>query len=197
MGATLALLFKQPLMPSDREHKVRLAWGVPVPSWGLDYERRFGHPIAELYGSVEAGLPVMQTGERVPGSCGRVLSGYTVQISDEFDMPVPANTIGNILVRSTRPNAFFKGYLNAPTQTIAATENLWLHTGDLGRIDEEDNMYFHGRVKDVIRRRGENVNAFEVEEEFLRHPNVVTAAAIAIPAELGRARRMTLKLLLS
>ena len=185
MGATLAILFKQPHRSDDHDHKVRLAWGVPVPSWAADYESRFGHPIVELYGSAEAGLPVMQTGERVPGSCGRVLPGYTVQISDEYDMPVPTNTIGKVLVRSTRPNAFFKEYFNAPTQTLAATENFWLHTGDLGRIDEHGNMYFHGRVKDVIRRRGENVNAFEVEEEFLRHPEVVTVAAFGIPTELG------------
>lgn len=185
MGATLALLFKQPARSNDHEHNVRLAWGVPVPSWAEEYEGRFGHPIVELYGSVEAGLPVIQAGPRVAGSCGRVLPGYTIQISDEYDMPVPVNTPGNILVRSSRPNAFFKGYFNAPVQTIAATENLWLHTGDLGRIDEAGNLYFLGRVKDVIRRRGENVNAFEIEEEMLRHPDVVTAAAFAIPAELG------------
>jgi len=185
MGATLALLFKQPPTANDRNHNVRLAWGVPVISWATDYEARFGHPIVELYGSVEAGLPVMQTAERVIGSCGRVLPGYTVQISDEYDMPVPTNSIGNVLVRSTRPNAFFKGYFNSPVQTLAATENFWLHTGDLGRIDEQGNFFFHGRVKDVIRRRGENVNAFEVEEELLRHPDVITAAAFAIPTELG------------
>ncbi|RDW58877.1 hypothetical protein BP6252_13353 [Coleophoma cylindrospora] len=185
MGATLALLFKCPPTSNDRNHKVRLAWGVPVPTWAPEYESRFGHPIVELYGSVEAGLPVMQTGKRVVGSCGTVLPGYTVQISDEYDMPVPCNVTGNILVRSTRPNAFFKEYFNAPTQTLAATRNLWLHTGDQGHMDEQGNLYFHGRVKDVIRRRGENVNAFEVEEELLRHPQVITAAAFAIPADLG------------
>jgi len=101
-------------------------------------------------------------------------------------MPVPTNTPGHILVRSTRPNAFFQGYFKAPEQTLSATANFWLHTSDLGRVNDDGNLFFLGRVKDVIRRRGENVNAFEVEEELLRHPEVVTAAAFAVRAvELG------------
>lgn len=164
---------------------MRLAWGVPVPTWAAAYESRFGHPIKELYGSVECGLPIIQTGLRVPGSCGTVMSGYELRIADENDVPVPVNTPGNVLLRSSTPNAFFNGYFGASDATLAATRNLWLHTGDIAKIDGDGNVFFLGRIKDVIRRRGESVNAFEVEEELLRHEDVVSVAAFGIPSTLG------------
>jgi crotonobetaine/carnitine-CoA ligase len=185
MGATLALLYKQPSSSSDKFHNVRLGWGVPVPSWASDYEARFGHEIKELYGSVEAGIPIVQTGDRVAGSCGRVLPGYSIRIADENDASLPPDTPGNLLVRTEIPNALFNGYFKAPEKSLEAMSNLWLHTGDLARVDEKGNVFFLGRTKDVIRRRGENVNSFEVEEELLRHPDVVTVAAIAVPSDLG------------
>ncbi|KAI1614769.1 putative coenzyme A synthetase [Exophiala viscosa] len=185
MGATLALTYKQAPTSRDRDHHVRLAWGVPIPKFAEDYEQRFGHPLYTLYGSVEASLPVMQQGPRVLGSCGRVRPGYHLRIADENDDSLPPNTPGHLLLRSDVSNAFFQGYFNNPHATVTAYSNLWLHTGDLARIDEDGNVYFVGRVKDVIRRRGENVNAAEIEEEFLRHEDVVVAAAFAIPSDLG------------
>ena len=185
MGATLALIYKQPPSTLDKEHKVRLGWGVPIPSWAADYEARFGHPIKELYGSVETGIPIVQTGDRVTGSCGKVLPGYTIRIADSNDVPLPPNTPGNLLVRTDFPNVFFQGYFKSPEDTLKAMSNLWLHTGDLAKVDEAGNVFFLGRRKDIIRRRGENVNAFEVEEELLRHPEVLSVASIAVPSELG------------
>jgi len=185
MGATLALTYKQTPTHRDREHNVRLAWGVPIPSFAADYENRFGHPLYTLYGSVEASLPIMQRGERVDGSCGTIRSGYQLRIANDMDEPLPANTVGHLLLRSDIPNAFFKGYFNDPAATVESFAGLWLHTGDLAKVDEQGNVYFIGRVKDIIRRRGENVNASEIEEELLRHPDIVTAAAFAIPSELG------------
>jgi len=187
MGATLALVHKQPPSPHDKDHKIRFAWGVPIPAFAEDYERRFNHPLYTLYGSVEASLPVIQPIDRprVPGSCGVVRPGYTVRIAAEFDEALPVNTAGNLLLRADQPNAFFHGYFNAPSDTIAAFRNLWFHTGDIARIDENGNVYFHGRLKDVIRRRGENVNATEVEEELLQHPDVLMAAAYGIPSSLA------------
>ncbi|KIV87120.1 hypothetical protein PV11_02688 [Exophiala sideris] len=185
MGATLALTYKQAPTSLDREHRIRLAWGVPIPNFAEDYEQRFGHPLYTLYGSVEASLPVMQQGPRVLGSCGRVRQGYHLRVADENDDPLPPNTAGQLLLRSDVSNAFFQGYFNNPLATVGAYSNLWLHTGDLAKIDEDGNVYFVGRVKDVIRRRGENVNAAEIEEEFVRHKDVVMAAAFAVPSDLG------------
>lgn len=185
MGATLALAYKQPASPRDLDHSVRLAWGVPIPSFAEDYERRFGHPLYTLYGSVEASIPITQRGARVPGSCGTVNKGFQIRIADENDEPVSNGTTGQLLLRSDYTGVFFDGYFNNHAANASAFKNLWLHTGDLASIDDDGNVYFVGRLKDIIRRRGENINAADLEEEFLRHPAVKTAAAIAIPSDLG------------
>ncbi|KAH8734520.1 putative coenzyme A synthetase [Ilyonectria robusta] len=187
MGATLALTYKQPPSDRDRDHSVRLAWGVPIPQFGEAYEERFGHPLTTLYGSVEASLPIIQDRSRkLPvGSCGRLREGHQLRIANDMDEELPPNTPGHLLLRSDVPNAFFQGYFNDPENTAAASRGLWLHTGDIAKVDDEGNVYFIGRVKDVVRRRGENVNAAEVEEEFLQHPEVVIAAAYGVPSQLG------------
>ncbi|KAJ6118696.1 hypothetical protein N7471_013316 [Penicillium samsonianum] len=186
MGATLALIYKQPPSPRDRDHLVRLAWGVPIPTFAEDYEKRFGHPLRTLYGSVEASVPIVQGEGPLPlGSCGVLRPGYQLRIADREDEPLPLNTPGQLLLRSENPNAFFQGYFNDPVNTVKTYANMWLHTGDIAKVDERGNVFFLGRIKDIIRRRGENINASEVEEEFLQHPDVVIAAAFAIPSALG------------
>ncbi|KAF7545211.1 hypothetical protein G7Z17_g9354 [Cylindrodendrum hubeiense] len=195
MGATLALTYKQPPNNRDRDHSVRLAWGVPIPQFAKEYEQRFGHPLVTLYGSVEASLPIFQDRNReLPaGSCGRLRKGIQLRIANDMDEELPPNTPGHLLLRSDTPNAFFQGYFNDSTNTATAFRGLWLHTGDIARVDEEGNVYFVGRVKDVVRRRGENVNASEVEEEFLQHPDVVIAAAYGVPSQLGAGTEEDLK----
>ncbi|EKG11557.1 AMP-dependent synthetase/ligase [Macrophomina phaseolina MS6] len=193
MGATLALTYKQPPSPRDCDHKVRLAWGVPIPHFAKDYEERFGHPLVTLYGSVEAGLPIIQQGELPYGSCGRLRRGFQLRIANDMDEEVPPNTLGHLLLRSDQPNGFFDGYFNDAFSTASAFRSLWLHTGDLAKVDEAGNVYFLGRAKDVIRRRGENVNASEVEEEFLQHPDVVIAAAYGIPSQFGEGTEEDIK----
>jgi crotonobetaine/carnitine-CoA ligase len=160
---------------------------VPIPSFAQDYEKRFGHRLVTLYGSVEAALPIFQSlnQDLLTGSCGRLRQGFQLRIADDADQELPPNTPGNLLLRSDVPNAFFHGYFGDVAHTADAFRGTWFHTGDLARIDEQGNVYFIGRVKDVIRRRGENVNASEVEEEFLQHPDVVIAAAVGIPSLLG------------
>lgn len=194
MGATLALIYKQPPSPRDRDHRVRLAWGVPIPAFAEDYEKRFGHPLHTLYGSVEASIPIVQAEGPLPlGSCGVLRPGYQLRIADKEDEPLPPNTPGQLLLRSENPNAFFQGYFNDPANTVKTYANMWLHTGDAAKVDESGNVFFLGRIKDIIRRRGENINAAEVEEEFLQHPAVVIAAAFAIPSELGEGTEDDLK----
>ncbi|KAJ2983093.1 hypothetical protein NQ176_g950 [Zarea fungicola] len=187
MGATLALTYKQPSSGKDREHGVRLAWGVPMPHFADDYEERFGHKLVTLYGSVEASLPIFHdcSQKLAKGSCGRLLPGHQLRIVDELDEDVPLGMVGNLLLRSDKPNSFFQGYFDDFESTSAAFRGLWLHTGDLAKVDADGNVYFMGRTKDIIRRRGENVNASEVEEEFLQHPDVLMAAAFGIPSQLG------------
>lgn len=193
MGATLALIFKQKASDKDRDHRVRLAWGVPVPAFAKDYEQRFNHPLVTLYGSTESGLPIIQQGSLVPGSCGRPRKGFQVRIADPDGKALPPQTPGQLLLRSDIPDALFSGYFDAPEKTAEAFSGPWLKTGDVAKVDNAGNVFFLGRMKDVIRRRGENINATEVEEEFLQHPDVVAAAAFAVPSELGQGTEDDLK----
>ncbi|MCJ1402003.1 hypothetical protein MMC11_005222 [Xylographa trunciseda] len=186
MGSALALLAHAPPHPLDRAHAVRLAWGVPVPaSFAPAYEARFAHPLRELYGSSEAGIPVAQTGARVPGSCGRVLPGYALRIADDAGAPLPPGANGHMLLRAEDPLAFFGGYFRDEAASAAARRGGWLHTGDVGRVSERGDVFFVGRVKEVVRRRGENVNAAEVEAEFAQCPAVAECVAFGVPAEGG------------
>jgi crotonobetaine/carnitine-CoA ligase len=186
MGATLSILHKAERRADDAENPVRLAWGVPVPEWVEDFEQRFGLQVVELYGSVEASIPITQPlhAPRVPGSCGRVTGGFEVHIVDGDDNPVPSGTPGEIVIRPRRPSMILDGYLGMPEATVAAFRNLWFHSGDLGRVDADGNFFFIGRAKDAIRRRGENISAFEVEEGVMLHEEVVEAAAIGVASEL-------------
>jgi crotonobetaine/carnitine-CoA ligase len=186
MGATLAILHKAEPRPDDADNPARLAWGVPVPEWVGEFESRFGLKVVELYGSVEASIPVTQelNRPRVPGSCGRVTEGFQVRVHDENDEPVAPGMPGELVVRPAHASTILDGYFGMPEATAEAFRNLWFHSGDIGRIDEEGNVFFIGRRKDAIRRRGENISAFEVEEGILLHPDVLECAAIGVPSEL-------------
>ncbi len=187
MGATLAILYKADPRPDDADNPVRLAWGVPVPEWAEEFERRFALRIVELYGSVEASLPITQPlhEPRVPGSCGRVTAEFEVRIHDADDVPLPPNTSGELVIRPKEPSIILDGYFGMPEATTEAFRNLWFHSGDSARVDEAGNFYFLGRTNEAIRRRGENISAFEVEEGLLLHPDVIECAAIGVPSELS------------
>ncbi|MFI7067685.1 AMP-binding protein [Kribbella sp. NPDC050124] len=186
MGATLSILHRSAPGPADADNPVRLAWGVPLPEWAPDFEERFGLKLLELYGSVEASLPITQHWQnpRVPGSCGRQNEDFDTQVVDEFDEPVTDGTVGELVIRPRRAGTMFDGYFADPEATTTAWRNLWFHSGDLVRRDEDGNYFFVGRKKDVIRRRGENISAFEVEEALLRHAEIRECAAIGVPSEL-------------
>jgi carnitine-CoA ligase len=186
MGATLSILHKAPPREDDADNPVRLAWGVPVPDWVEDFERRFDVKVVELYGSVEASIPITQPLHvpRVAGSCGRVTEGFEVQIHDELDRPVPPGAPGELVIRPQKPSVILDGYFGMPEATAEAFRNLWFHSGDVAKIDADGNVFFVGRKKEAIRRRGENISAFEVEEGILLHPDVLEAAAIGVPSEL-------------
>ncbi|HKC28082.1 MAG TPA: AMP-binding protein [Jatrophihabitans sp.] len=186
LGATLTMLWKQPPTPGDRDHRVRLAWGVPMPSWQREWERRFDIPLYELYGLTDAGIPAYDhlDGPKPTGSCGRVIDEYEVVIVDDIGRPVPADTVGEITVRGREPGLVMNEYWAMPEATAAALRDGRIHTGDLGRLDAHGFLYFEGRKKDAIRRRGENISAFEVEQVLLAHPEIVEAAAIGVASEL-------------
>lgn len=186
MGATLTILYKAEPKPTDADNSVRVAWGVPMPEWAEDFEKRFGLQLVTMYGSVEANICVAQPFDvpRVPGACGKATPEFDVQVHDPAGNELPPGEPGEIVVRPRQPSIMLDEYWGDLEATVAAYRNLWFHSGDTGKLDAEGNLYFIGRMKEAIRRRGENISAFEVEEALLLHDDVVECAAIGVPSEL-------------
>ena len=173
----------------DRAHRVRRIMAMPAPKdIYADFQERFGVRFIEGYGLTETGMVTYQPPGVAPriGSCGIATPGFDVSIVDpDSDLPVPAGTSGEIVVDMKLPNIVMRSYAGMPEKTAEDFRNLKLHTGDLGRMDEDGYVYFMDRVKDYIRRRGENVSSMEVEQTLTKHEHVLEAAAIAVPAGEG------------
>lgn len=187
LGSLLTILLKQPERPVDRDHGVRLAYGAGAPAPIAEaFESRFGLRLYELYGMTETGAVTMnRDGAYKPGTCGTVLDDCEVAIHDEHDRPLPPGQVGEICVRPKEPSIMITEYIGMPEATVAAFRNLWFHTGDRGWFDEEGYLHFSGRQKDAIRRRGENVSAFEVESVLEDHPDVAECAVLGVPDEIS------------
>ncbi len=186
MGATLTMLYKRPPLAADGDNPARLGWGVPVPEFADEFEARFGVKLVELYGSTDAGIPMYYpvNEQRRQGSCGRPIAQYDVRLFDDHGVEVPADTVGEIVVRPNEPSLMSDGYYGMAPATLESRRDLWFHTGDLARRDADGYFYFVGRRTDSIRRRGENISAFEVEEVVKLHPGVLDAAAYGVPSDL-------------
>lgn len=186
MGATLTILWKRDPRPDDADNPVRLAWGVPMPSWRRGFEERFGLRVVHGYGLTDGGMPCWEDpdGDEPHGSCGRTQHPYELKIVDEQDRVLGAGQVGEIVLRPLEPDVVMQGYWGMPEATLRTFRNLWLHTGDLGRLDEAGHLFFEGRKKDAIRRRGENISAWEIEEVLDSHPAIAEAVAIGVPSEL-------------
>lgn len=175
--------------PSDEEqsHQLRTCLIVPTPEFAEDFEKRFNVTITSLYALGDFGYATM-LGPDDPRdkirSAGHVLPEMEVSILDEDDLPVPSGQVGQICLRNREPWFARQGYYNMPEAWAKLLRNLWFHTGDLGWLDEDGYLYFSGRDKDVIRRRGENISAIQVEDVIRRHPAVADVAVYAVRAEL-------------
>lgn len=119
------------------------------------------------------------------GSAGRARDHVTVAILDDNDWVLPPNQVGEIAVRPMAPSIMMDGYFQMPEETLKVMTTLWFHTGDRGYLDDDGYLYFVDRKKDSIRRRGENISAYELEMIICRHPDIREAAAVAVPSELG------------
>ena len=192
MGATLTMLWKQPPTPRDREHQARLGWGVPLPSWVPEFEQRFGCRLVELYGLTEAGAMIYTPPDepRRLGSCGKPLARWEVDLLDADGFSVPVDTPGELVIRPREPSLIMDGYYGMPQETLQVFRNLWFHTGDLLRRDADGFFYFVGRLKDMVRRRGENISAAEVEMCIETHADVLEAAVIGVPSEMTEEEAM-------
>ena len=186
LGVMASFLAAEPPAPDDRDHPLRTVGMVPLVDDVDGFMARFGVSVYSIYNMTELCCPVMTTVPMtVPGSCGRVRPGCELRLVDENDCEVPTGAVGQFVVRSDTPWAMNHGYYKEPEATARAWRNGWFHTGDAGRADADGNLYFIDRLKDTIRRRGENISSLEVEIEVAAHPAVREAAVIPVPSELG------------
>ena len=190
LGVMPEFIFRQPPTDRDRNNDLRLMLAVPIgEDWGATFEDRFGLRLMQAYGMTECNLPAFGDLEDavMAGCAGYVIEDfYEVRIVDaETDEPVGANEVGEIVVRPKRASCFMAGYFNMPERTVEAWRNLWFHTGDAGRFDEDGRLFFIDRIKDCIRRRGENISAFEVEQVLNNFPEVAESAVVGVRAETG------------
>lgn len=171
-------LLATPPRPDDRDNPLKAVFGMSLtpPEWQA-FEERFAVQYLTCYGPTESGLVCQATRGKL-GSTGRLGERYEVQIVDVYERPVPPGTIGEIVGRPRRPFEIMLGYYKMPEATTRAFRNLWFHTGDLGWVDADGYLYFSDRLKDSIKRRGENVSSMEVEDVISRFPGVQDVAVV-------------------
>jgi crotonobetaine/carnitine-CoA ligase len=188
LGAMHMFLWQAPERPDDADNPVRHATMIPFPDPLIDpFKRRFGlRTIDQGYGQSE----VMGVCHRVddgrpkkPGSLGGVLPGIEVRLLDDDDREVAPGEVGEFAVRPTEPNVLFSGYFHDDAATVRAWRNLWYHTGDLGRRDEDGDYFFVDRKADFIRYKGRNVSSFAVEMAVRGHPAVADCAAHGVTSD--------------
>ena len=186
LGVMGSFLMKQPSDPRDRDHPLRMAFLVPLTENGLAFSERFGVDVFTLFNMTEIATPIFSAANpQKPGTCGQVREGVEVRLVDENDCEVPAGHVGEMILRTDCTWALNHGYYKNPQATAKAWRNGWFHTGDAFRRDTDGNYEFVDRMKDAIRRRGENISSFEVEAVVNTHPGVQESAAIPVPGEWG------------
>ena len=187
VGVMSYFMWNAPVVPEENEHNVKLVLGSPAPHDIIEeFMERFGIKFMEGYGLTEVGqCTFMRPGEpfRI-GSCGKESPGYEIKIvNPDTDEELPPDTPGELVLRPRIPNICLHYYHKMPEKTVSDFRNFWFHTGDLCRKDDDGYIFFMDRVKDYIRRRGENISSFEVENMVSSHPGINEAAAIAVKVD--------------
>jgi len=189
-GAMVSMLWNQPPDPRDAQLPLRFISAAPIAAdMYRRIEQRYGARVVTMYGMTEA-FPIAYkavSDDGVPGTSGRINPAFDVRIVGDDGRPLPAGSVGEIACRARSAHAMSAGYIqDQADRSLAVTpHDEWFRTGDLGSLDADGNLTFLDRVKDSLRRRGENVSSAEVETVVMRHPAVLEAAAVAVPSDLG------------
>ena len=193
LGAMVPILLAQPPSGQERGHRIRLGLGPGVPAQANDdFFERTGVRLLEGYGSTETNFVIATSPDfKHRGVMGQVLPGFEARVADEDDVELPVGEAGELLLRATEPYAFASGYFGMPDKTVEAWRNLWFHTGDRVVREADGCLRFMDRIKDAIRRRGENISSYEVEQVLLSHPAVATVAVFPVRSELAEDDVMT------
>jgi crotonobetaine/carnitine-CoA ligase len=189
-GPMLEMIFAAPPSPDDSNHRVRTVCSAPFPRHiAREFEARFGVKGLEVWGMTEVGLPVWSDIDAPlrEGSCGKVDDDWFefAIVDPDTDAAVVPGETGEFVVRPKAPWTIMQGYDGMPEKTVEAWRNLWFHTGDIGYMDGGGHVYFVERASDRIRRRAENVSAYDIELAAMKHPGICEVAAIGVPSEFA------------
>jgi crotonobetaine/carnitine-CoA ligase len=185
VGIMQIYLWQQPEKPNDRDNAVRVAGlmtGMP-PDLVEPFKERFGIDLIwNTFGQSEVMSPtITQPGKTYPpGSTGHPRPDMEVKVLNEDDYEVAVGETGEICVRPLEPDIIFSGYYRQPEATLESFRNLWYHSGDLGKFDEDGQLYFVDRKSDSTRYKGRNISSFEIESVARNYPNIRECAAIGI-----------------
>ncbi|WP_153504222.1 AMP-binding protein [Cumulibacter manganitolerans] len=186
LGAMAEILQQQRPKPDDADNPLRTVPMAPLASDVRAFCERFGVQANAVYGMTEIGAVLMGGYQTLkPGEAGQPRSNVTLRIVDADGAEVPAGQVSELWVKPKEPLTVFSGYHNLPEKTAETIVDGWVHTGDAFWRDEDGHYYFADRIKDALRRRGENVSSFEVEKVINSHPKVLESAVVAVPSELS------------
>jgi crotonobetaine/carnitine-CoA ligase len=187
LGAMVPILLAQRESALERAHRVRIGLGPGVPASALEaFRARTGVTLLEGYGSTETNFVIATSPDSARGGVmGWLRPGFQAQVVDEHDVELPAGEAGELALRADEAFAFATGYFGMPDKTVEAWRNLWFHTGDRVVREADGAFRFVDRIKDAIRRRGENVSSYEVEQVLLGHPAIAAVAVYPVRSELA------------
>ena len=187
LGAMIPILLKQPGSPSDRNHRVRFVLSSACPPEAAEpFEKRFGVRLWETYGAVDGGgIVTFNLGNAPYGSIGKPMLRAKYRLVDDEMRDVPEGEAGELVFwvgfhRDSRVE-----YFKDEESTGDKVREGWLRTGDLLSRDRKGYLYFRGRKSEYMRRRGENISAYEIEQQVMNHPAALECAAFGVPSELG------------
>ncbi len=186
LGVMATFLEKAEPRADDAGNGLKKVVMVPLNDDAEGFARRFGLDVYTIFNMTEISTPIVsEPNPPVRGTCGRARDGVEVRLVDGNDCEVPVGAVGEMILRTDRPWAMNSGYHANPEATAKAWRNGWFHTGDAFVRDEAGYFFFVDRIKDAIRRRGENISSFEVEADVVAHPDVRECAAVGVPSEMG------------
>ena len=186
LGVMTEYVHNLPESSLDRTHSLRLVCAVPISKeWAENFQRRFGTKLYQAFGMTESGIVYwgdLGDDELVPGCAGYLRSDLyqTVIANPENDEVLEAGCVGELLIRPRHAGIFSTGYFEMPEKTLEAWRSLWFHTGDACFFDAKGRMHYFDRIKDCIRRRGENISAYEVEQALNSFDGIIESAAIGV-----------------
>ena len=187
IGAMLGILLRQPPTPVEWTDYPRMTFAGPLTEELIrEARRRWNLGFVTGYGATESGIVTYAGTDGLPdGSCGLPSPYFEVDLVDDCGTSVAVGEVGEIVTRPKRAGSMMTEYWRMPEKTVEAFRDLWYHSGDLGRRDENGYLYFVDRKKDAIRRRGENISSFELEQAILDYAGIAEVAAIGVPSALS------------